>query len=433
MGARFCLQYPSNHVITARSKEALLQLKSLSLEAVEFDLAREDTWVNLPPQESVTATVITFALSASQLPSFEKLFAERIAADKPILCLGTTSVFQVGDHKSVIDESTPMTGTGVTGASLADRVEGENWMLSRGAAIFYLSGIVGSEKEEVSYGESRSVRSFFEKGYARNGFKLINLIHVKDICKVIGFFLKDDSGAEAIKGKQVIVSCGAFRYQDLAKGLGVEPLPEFLPPDKTMNGSKIASTARLCSMLPTNYEWTLPVPGVEPVSRGLPLAYPLEYFPNGAARDRQWELIKCNFQGQWQGTSLWYDTEGGEHSKKLGGEQLPCPSLSTPGTEYHIYFLDADTGVWHGKGLRRAPGGEKKFSISRGTQNKSGTSFSFQGAAGQCNPDMMNVSTFGAEINFFYERSRSMIVASYVQAWRAFASTGYHLYCSLSM
>lgn len=278
VGARFCLQNPSSHVITARSKDALQQLKSLGLEAVEFDLAREDTWANLPPQDSLTATVITFALSASQLPSFEKLFAGHIiAADKPLVCLGTTSVFHAEDHTSVVDESSPLTGMGVTGASLADRVEGENWMLSKGAAIFYLSGIVGDEEEEgVSYGEPRPLRPFFEKGYARNGLKLVNFIHVKDICKIIALFLKDEAGAIAIKGERVILSCGAFRLKDLAKGLGVEPLPEIIPPDKTMNSSKIISTAKLCSMLPANFEWTLPIPGVEPVSRGLPLlTYPL--------------------------------------------------------------------------------------------------------------------------------------------------------------
>lgn len=305
VGTRLCLQNPSRHVTTSRSRGTLLRLKSLGLEAVEFDLAREDTWMNLPPQESVTATVITFSLSASQLPSFKKLLAERIAVDKPILCLGTTSAFQVGDHKSVIYETTPLTGTSVTGASLADRIEGENWMLSRGASIFHLSGIVGDEKEEVDYGESRSIRSFFEKGYARNGLRLVNFIHMKDICKIIAFFLKDDCGAEAIKGTRVIVSCGAFRLRDLAKGLGIDPLPEMIPPDRSMNGSKIISIAKLCSMLPVDYEWTLPVPGVEPASRGLPIA---------DARDRQW---KYDLEGKWQGTSLWYDGEGGDHSTFL--------------------------------------------------------------------------------------------------------------------
>ncbi len=56
-----------------------------------------------------------------------------------------------------------MTGTSFTGASLADRVDGENWMLSRGAAILHLSGIVGDEKEDIAYRGSRSVRSFYEK------------------------------------------------------------------------------------------------------------------------------------------------------------------------------------------------------------------------------------------------------------------------------
>ena len=413
MGSRFCLLSPSTCVTTARSDEKVLELKSLGLEAVEFDLSRENTWKNLPPQEAVSATIITFALSKSQLPELQKLFAKHIAVDKPILCLGTTSVFQVENHESVIDETTPLTGMSITGTSLKDRSEGENWTLSRGAAILHLSGIVGDKEEEKKNGKSRSVHSFFQKGYVLNGLKLVNFVHVKDICKIMSSLLKN---AEKIKGQRIIVSCGAFRWRDLAKGLGIDSLPEFPPPDERMKGSKILSTAKLCSLLPSDYEWTLPVSGVEPVSRGLPSTGPHKYYPSGAFLDKQWDLMRRVFRGKWQATSLWYvknndDVDHGTFIEKMKAKELPPPSSVVPGTEYHIYFMDADTGIWHGKNLRFTSG-EKILELGRKKFNQSGTSFVFGGAAGQCSIDFSS-GTLSAECNFFYERSRSMIIVLY--------------------
>lgn len=243
----------------------------------------------------------------------------------------------------------------------------------------------------------------------------MNLIHVKDICEIIAFFLRSEA-KKSIKGKRVIVSCGAFRLRDLAESLDVDPLPEIIPP----KGSKIVSAAKLCSILPANYEWTLPVPGVEPASRGLPTTGPLKYCTSGPAHDRQWELLKYNFRGKWQGTSMWYKKsddgnnimDHGAFIANLKSEELAPPSTSVPDTEYNIYFLDADTGIWHGKRLMFAPGGEKKLDLSRKTCNAVGNTFNFQGVGSQCSTDF-NSSVFAAEMNFFYERSRSMIIVIY--------------------
>ena len=131
----------------------------------------------------------------------------------------------------------------------------------------------------------------------------MNVVHVKDICKVVALIIGKFAD---VRGERLIVSGGAFRGIDLAKGLGLAALPDILPPDESMKG---LSTAKLCSLLPGDYEWTLPVPGVDPVSRGLPAAGSLSYFPNSAARNRQWELFKRNFQGKWQGNGLRYDRD----------------------------------------------------------------------------------------------------------------------------
>lgn len=415
MGARLCLQNPSAGIITTRSRENLMQLNSLGLEAVEFDLAREDTWNNLPSRESVSSTVITFPLSRSQIPSLQKLLEEYVNVDRPILCLGTTSAFQVDDYTSVVSEKTPLTGLSITGKSLEDRTGGENWILSRGASVLHLSGIVGDEKERVSYGKPRFIGPFVQG--CNNGYKLVNVIHVTDICKILSFFLEKSCRAESIKGERLIVSSGAYRYQDLAKGLGLDPLPEIIPTQETMKNSKIISVAKLCSMLPADYKWTLPVEGVEPISMGLPTIGPLKFYSTGAARDRQWELMRKNLSGKWKATTMWYERGDLDHSAfvtSLNGEQLP-PSLLVPNTEYHIYFFDADTGIWHGKGLKFAPGGEKKLDISRKNFNKYGKVFCCEGISGQCDIGLGS-SSFGFEVNFLYEHSRSMIVVLYKPA-----------------
>jgi hypothetical protein len=94
---------------------------------------------------------------------------------------------------------------------------------------------------------------------------------------------------------------------------------------------------------------------------------------------------------------------------EMKGSTLPAPAL-IKNSQYHIYFLDAETGVWRGTGLRFTSG-EKVLPLSRKTYTTE-SNFNFQGMGGQCNVDT-NTDSFRAELNFFYERSRSMIIAMY--------------------
>ena len=66
--------------------------------------------------------------------------------------------------------------------------------------------------------------------------------------------------------------------------------------------SKIVAARRVSELLPAGYQWTLPVPGVEPVSCGLPCLG-----EDGPCRDQQWRLMKENFRGKWQGPTMWYE------------------------------------------------------------------------------------------------------------------------------
>ena len=129
-----------------------------------------------------------------------------------------------------------------------------------------------------------------------------------------------------------------------------------------------------------------------------------------------------NFRGKWQGKTTWYKRDKGEENggkldhetfiAEMKGTTLPAPVLIIEKSQYHIYFLDADTGVWHGTGLRFTPNSEKVIPLSRKTHNESGTSFIFQGMGGQCSVDTSS-DVFAAELNFFYEQSRSMIIVMY--------------------
>ena len=430
-GTRLCLRDTSRFITTTRTVEKLSKLTAMGMNAIQFDLQKEETWSNLPPKSIIEATVFTFEILGTHLPLLKRLWETQLATDQPILCLGTSSCFHADNYESIVDETAPLTGKSVFGAPLTDRVSGEEWVLGQGAVLLHLSGIVGDEEDEggkSGYGPSRTIRSFLSSGYVKNGLKLMNVIHINDIYKIVLILIekiknsKKDDCPNPVRGQRILTSCGAFRAQDWTRALNMDLLPEMIPPHNTMVGSKIISTTKLLTLLPKDYEWTLPVEGVEPVSRGLPTTGPQKTEANGAAHDRQWELMKMNFRGKWQGKSMWYKKDKGkEYGGKLDHQtfiaemkdtKLPVPTLSVDMTQYHIYFLDADTGVWRGTGLRFTQG-EKIVPLSRKAYNESGSSFLFQGVGGQCSVDTSS-NTFAAELNFFYERSRSMIIVMYV-------------------
>ena len=424
-GTRLCLRDPRRFITTTRTLEKLSKLTARGINAIQFDLQREETWSNLPPKSDIEATIFTFEILATCLPDLKRLLDKHIPTNQPILCLGTTSCFEAESHESIVSETAPLTGKSIFGTSLADRVKGEEWILAKGATVLHLSGIAGGEDEESGseYGPSRSIKSFLSAGYIQNGLRLMNFIHINDICKIILILIKkikEQDGIEnsnCICGQRIITSCGAFRVQDWIQALNMDPLPEIPPPDISFKRSKILSISKLVALLPEDYEWTLPVPGVEPVSRGLPTTG-LDA-DVAAAQDRQWELLKENFRGKWQGNTIWYKNKGNENDVNLDhqtfitemkGATLPAPTLINK-SQIQFYFLDAETGVWRGSGLRSTPEGEKVLPLCKKTYTTE-SNFQFQGVGGRCAVDT-NTDNFGAELNFFYERSKSMIIAMY--------------------
>ena len=147
-GTRLCLRDPRRFITTTRTLEKLSKLTARGINAVQFDLQREETWSNLPPKSDIEATIFTFEILATCLPDLKRLLDRHIPTNQPILCLGTTSCFEAESHESIVSETAPLTGRSTFGTSLADRVKGEEWILSKGATVLHLSGIAGGEDEK---------------------------------------------------------------------------------------------------------------------------------------------------------------------------------------------------------------------------------------------------------------------------------------------
>jgi len=135
--------------------------------------------------------------------------------------------------------------------------------------------------------------------------------------------------------------------------------------------------------------------------------------------NRQWELNMKNFRASWECDMNWY-TRSSDATTTNQDLWLHIPSEERKDVSYAISFSDEDTGIWDGKGLLFAPNGQMKLDLSRAGYNggpgSGGNCLQFPGLGGQSapvmNPTAADISPkCGHEINFFYGRSRSMIVA----------------------
>jgi hypothetical protein len=123
--------------------------------------------------------------------------------------------------------------------------------------------------------------------------------------------------------------------------------------------------------------------------------------------DRQWDMMQASFDGDWLGMTTWYD-------RTANGMDLNHGLCSSTDSLYAIRFSDADTGEWHGTGLRFAPDGERRFSLNQHHDNLGHHCWHFPETAGQSSLEVGGSTTrAGHEVNFFNGRSRSMLVALY--------------------
>jgi len=139
------------------------------------------------------------------------------------------------------------------------------------------------------------------------------------------------------------------------------------------------------------------------------IAYHLSSFKepsfSGKYLDVQWNIHRQHFEGKWNGSVNWYNEKN----------NYSLPYLKTH-NNYEIEFFDDNTGVY-----KKNNG--KTMIISRNNYNNMGTAFMFPsdynygGAGGQCsriiNYYLSNNDYFTNEINFLYEKMRSIIIFNY--------------------
>jgi len=419
IGPWLCLRDTASFITTSCSVEKLSELSALGIKVVHFDLYNEETWSNLPHQSEIDAAVITLeTVLGVRLPQLNRLWETHLAS-KPVICFSSFSSFQ---SRPIVDETTPLTCGSDKAGTGTDRVKGEELILSKGGTILHLSRIVVDGENNATdprtdqsctatYGPPQTIKSWLSKEYFKNGLMLLNCIHINDIYKIANTLIekikKDSDCAEHVRGQRILTSCGSFRVQDLARALNMELLPETIPSTHSaMENSTILCISKLLALLPEDYEWALPVPGVEPVSRGLPTSY-----------DRQWELFETYYDGKWQGKTARYKSTGHggalDHSTFIDGikaAQLPIP-VSVDQWEAELYFPNAETAIWQGTG-QRFPQGKKILEFRRKIFNDSGIFFCFEGSLGHTGVNTSS-DTLLMEVNFFYQRSRSTIVVRY--------------------
>ncbi|MCP9927091.1 hypothetical protein KBY90_04300 [Cyanobium sp. CH-040] len=155
--------------------------------------------------------------------------------------------------------------------------------------------------------------------------------------------------------------------------------------------------------------------------------------------DRQWALNRRNFEGRWCGTSHWY-LRPQDSAAGAAPLDLERPSRTIDDTCYAISFSDDDNGLWDGRGLLLAPGGQRRLPLSRATYNRGGLCWQFPGAGGQSSLAVDPAQPrFGHEVNLFHRRSRSMLVLLYAPldtgeglCWRLDAVAAVAFRCTLT-
>lgn len=120
----------------------------------------------------------------------------------------------------------------------------------------------------------------------------------------------------------------------------------------------------------------------------------------GRNLDRQWEIHKENFKGQWKGNHYWYNKNN-----------LTFP-FSINNNSYKINYIDNENAIY-------TRSDSKTFIITKTNYNNKGNAFMFPsinnngGVGGQSsrilNYYLSNNNNFIQEINFFYKKRREMI------------------------
>jgi hypothetical protein len=213
------------------SRSPGIKLSDISSDQrILFDLARPETWGNIPGGAD-----LLWSFPAAP-PDAVQQFAARIDRSfRRLVVIGSTSAYNVAaspdtypppwiDETTAIDLSTP-------------RVQGEEFLRTNHAAVVLrVAGI---------YGPGRNPFDWIKHGRVRPSRKYVNLIHVEDLAAICLVAL--DSG---IPGEVYNVSDGVPRtWTEICDRLGEYPTNQDASRENEQAPGKRISNAKLLSML----------------------------------------------------------------------------------------------------------------------------------------------------------------------------------------
>lgn len=195
-----------------------------STNLIPFDFNDSDTWSNLPDFDSA---IITFKME--NLSQSEKL--ANLLKDRKVIILSSARNLKNSSPAQIIDENTPLADN--------QRVKCESYF-EKHAVILYL-GLI--------WGDNRHPKKWLEEGRIKNGKKIINMIHVEDICHIVKRLLNSD-----IKSGKYLISDGhPLEWNELAEYYNVK-LNQTTPGIE----SRKFNIKKLQAILPEGYNFQKP-------------------------------------------------------------------------------------------------------------------------------------------------------------------------------
>lgn len=147
-----------------------------------FDLEDETTW-SAPP---LAGRRVIWTFPAAPLDRVRSFYGRHLRQAAQIIVLGSTSAYHVSEAQAAlapsIREDAPLDTS-------QPRVQGEEWLRSRGATVLRLAGIRGPGREPADW---------LRRGRIDDGARIVNLIHVDDIVAVIAAVLENPQPGRSI-------------------------------------------------------------------------------------------------------------------------------------------------------------------------------------------------------------------------------------------
>lgn len=191
---------------------------------IPFDFKDIETWKNIPHFDQA---VVTFKMTDTGLA---KQFSKLLEGKKTII-LSSARNFSNSEINELISEKNPLKSNP---RSMAEA------QFTNQAVTLYL-GLI--------WGYSRNPAKWISEGRIKNGEKLINLIHVDDLCKIILYFLNHYQ-----QGESFLVSDGKpLKWSEIAMKSNFN-----LKSQEPGLESRQFNTAKLLGTLPKDFQFHKP-------------------------------------------------------------------------------------------------------------------------------------------------------------------------------